>query len=93
MNGLWLEFQDADAPTQDDMVHQDPVEVRGDDHLLTTVPYPGHPLANALTDVVDEEAAERDQCSTVDEPWLGQQDSLQRGPTDFPGIGVLRRHS
>jgi hypothetical protein len=63
------------------MVHQDPVEVRGDDHLLATVADPGHPLANALTDIVDEEAAERDQCPTIDEPWLGQQDSLQRGPT------------
>jgi len=86
-----LEFQDADAPAQDDVVHEDPVEVRGDDHLLATVADPGHPLADALADVVDEKTAEREQRSPVHEPWLGQQDPLQRGPPDFPGIGLRGR--
>ena len=71
------------------MVHQDPVEVRGDDHFLATVSDPGDPLAQALTNVVDKETSECDQCTAIHLSWLGQQDSLYGGPADLPRIRVL----
>lgn len=53
-----LELDCSDTPSHDDVVHQDPVEVRGDDHFLTAISDTGCALAEALAGIVDKETSE-----------------------------------